>query len=163
MSNPWSGYTTGMASPPAKQPAHRSGALLDHLARRMRLRGESVLTQLELRPRHMVALTVLRDQGGSTQQALSSTLMMDATNIVGLLNDLEARGLIERRRSPQDRRRHLVGLTTAGLELLDKAERALAAAENDALAALDEAQRETLYNLLQQATNGETSCTIADH
>src|SRR5258708_7456008 len=152
-----------MASPPASQPAHRSGALLDHLARRMRLRGESVLTQLELRPRHMVALTVLRDQGGSSQQALSSTLMMDGTNVVGLLNDLESRQLIERRRSSQDRRRHIVDLTAAGLELLDQAECALAAAENEVLAALDEAQREALYNLLQQATNGETSCTIDDH
>jgi DNA-binding MarR family transcriptional regulator len=104
-----------MASAPVNQPTRRSGALLDHLARRMRLQGESVLAQLELRPRHIVALTVLRDQGGSTQQALSSTLMMDATNVVGLLNDLEARQLIERRRSPQDRRRHLVELTTAGL------------------------------------------------
>jgi DNA-binding MarR family transcriptional regulator len=152
-----------MASPPVNQPAHRSGALLDHLARRMRLRGESAMTQLELRPRHMVALTVLRDQGGSTQQALSSTLMMDGTNVVGLLNDLETRGLIERRRSSQDRRRHIVELTTAGLELLNKAECALAAAENEVLAALDEAQRETLYSLLQQATNGETSCTLSDH
>src|SRR5258708_36405880 len=140
-----------MASPPASQPAHRSGALLDHLARRMRLRGESVLAHLELRPRHIVALTVLRDQGGSTQQALSSTLMMDATNVVGLLNDLEARQLIERRRSPQDRRRHLVEMTTAGLELLEKTESALAAAENEGLAALDETQRETLYSLLHQA------------
>jgi DNA-binding MarR family transcriptional regulator len=152
-----------MASAPVNQPARRSGALLDHLARRMRLQGESVLAQLELRPRHMVALTVLRDQGGSTQQALSSTLMMDATNVVGLLNDLEARGLIERRRSPQDRRRHLVELTAVGHELLETTECALAAAENEVLAALDEAQRETLYNLLHQAANGETSCTVGDH
>jgi MarR family transcriptional regulator, lower aerobic nicotinate degradation pathway regulator len=47
-----------------------------------------------------VALTVLRDGGGSTQQALAATLEMDGTNIVGLLNDLEAKNLIERRRPP---------------------------------------------------------------
>jgi DNA-binding MarR family transcriptional regulator len=152
-----------MASSPVNQPVHRSAALLDHLARRMRLRGESVLAELGLRPRHLVALTVLRDRGGSTQQALASTLMMDGTNVVGLLNDLEAEQLIERRRSPQDRRRHVVELTANGLELLGKTERALAAAENDVLAALDEAQREALYNLLQQAANGEGSgsCTEA--
>jgi DNA-binding MarR family transcriptional regulator len=91
----------------------------------------------------------------STQQALSSTLMMDGTNIVGLLNDLEAEQLIERRRSPQDRRRHVVEITTSGLERLGQAECALAAAENDVLATLDATQRETLYLLLQQATNGE--------
>jgi DNA-binding MarR family transcriptional regulator len=150
-----------MGSSSVSRPVARSGALLDHLARRMRLRGESVLAQLGLRPRHLVALTVLRDQGGSTQQALSSTLMMDGTNVVGLLNDLEAEQLIERRRSPQDRRRHLVEITAEGLELLGKAERGLAAAENEVLAALDDAQREALYTLLQQAANGETSCTEA--
>src|SRR3979411_178668 len=104
-----------MASLPViNQPAHRSGALLDHLARRMRLRAESVLAPLGLRPRHLVALTVLRDHGGSTQQALATTLEMDGTNIVGLLNELEAENLIERRRSPEDRRRHVVALTEAG-------------------------------------------------
>src|SRR5436190_24172766 len=103
-----------MASQPAVgQPVHRSGALLDHLARRIRLRAESVLTPLGLRPRHLVALTVLRDHSGCTQQALSATLAMDGTNVVGLLNELEAEKLIERRRSPHDRRRHVVELTEA--------------------------------------------------
>src|SRR6266446_264146 len=118
-----------MASQPVvSQPAHRSGALLDHLARRMRLRTEAVLAPLCLRPRHLVALTVLREGGGSTQQALAATLEMDGTNIVGLLNELEAQQLIERRRSPEDRRRHLVELTDAGAEQLAKAEFALSAA-----------------------------------
>ena len=102
------------SQPVDSQPAHRSGALLDHLARRMRLRAESVLAPLGLRPRHLVALTVLRGRDGITQQALSVTLEMDGTNIVGLLNELEAEDLIERRRSPEDRRRHLVVLTEAG-------------------------------------------------
>ncbi|WP_328868811.1 MarR family winged helix-turn-helix transcriptional regulator [Streptomyces sp. NBC_00287] len=79
------------------------------------------------------------------------------------VNDLEAEQLIERRRSPQDRRRHVVEITANGLELLDKAECALAAAENEVLAALDATERETLYSLLQQAANGEGSgsCTEA--
>jgi MarR family transcriptional regulator, lower aerobic nicotinate degradation pathway regulator len=142
--------------PVVNQPAHRSGALLDHLARRMRLRAESVLAPLGLRPRHLVALTVLRERGECSQQALSTTLEMDGTNIVGLLNELEAEELIERRRSPADRRRHVVELTDSGIALLAKAEFALAAAEDEVLAALDATQRETLYCLLQQATSGDT-------
>jgi DNA-binding MarR family transcriptional regulator len=134
--------------------AHHSGALLDHLARRLRLRSEAVLAPLGLRPRHLVALTLLRDRGGSTQQALASTLAMDGTNIVGLLNDLEAQKLIERQRSPEDRRRHVVELTNAGAELLAKVEVALVAGEDEVLGALDQTQRETLYSLLQQAANG---------
>lgn len=148
--------------PVVNQPVHRSGALLDHLARRMRLRAESVLAPLGLRPRHLVTLTVLRQHGGCSQQALSTTLEMDGTNVVGLLNDLEADGLIERRRSPEDRRRHVVMLTDKGARVLVKAECALAAVENDVLGALDDAQRETLYSLLQQAVTGEpVICTEA--
>src|SRR3984885_7645397 len=140
--------------PEVTQTAHHSGALLDHLARRMRLRSEAVLAPLGLRPRHMVALTVLRDRGGSTQQALAATLEMDGTNIVGLLNDLEAKNLIERRRSPEDRRRHMVDVTDAGAEQLAKVEVALIAVEDEVLGALGETQRETLYNLLLQAARG---------
>jgi DNA-binding MarR family transcriptional regulator len=146
--------------PVVNQPVHRSGALLDHLARRMRLRAESVLAPLGLRPRHLLTLTVLRDRAGCSQQALSATLEMDGTNIVGLLNELEAEKLIERRRSPEDRRRHVVELTDAGAQILAKAEFALAAAENEVLGALDDEQRETLYGLLQLASTG-VSCTEA--
>jgi DNA-binding MarR family transcriptional regulator len=152
-----------MAQPSVvNQPAHHPGALLHHLARRMRLRTEAVLAPLGLRPRHLVALTVLRERGGSTQQALAATLEMDATNIVGLLNELEAKQLIERRRSPEDRRRHLVELTGTGAEQLAKTESALSTVEDEVLGALDDSQRETLYNLLQQAAAGTVlSCTAA--
>src|ERR1700688_3386707 len=156
------GYTCGMAvQPEVTQTAQHSGALLDHLARRMRLRSEAVLAPLGLRPRHLVALTVLRDRGGSTQQALAATLEMDGTNIVGLLNDLEAKNLIERRRSPEDRRRHMVDVTDAGAEQLAKVEVALIAVEDEALGALSKTQRETLYNLLQEAARGsDVSCPL---
>src|SRR5258708_21521749 len=148
-------YTGYMARlPVVNQPAHHPGALLDHLARRMRLRAEAVLAPMGLRPRHLVALTVLREGGGSTQQALAATLEMDGTNIVGLLNELEAKQLIEWRGCPEDRRRHLVEVTDAGAEQLAKAEFALSAVEDEVLGALDDSQRETLYSLLQQAAAG---------
>jgi DNA-binding MarR family transcriptional regulator len=79
---------------------------------------------------------------------------MDGTNIVGLLNELEAEKLIERRRSPQDRRRHVVELTEAGVQRLSKAECALAQVDEEVLSALDASQRETLYDLLQLAASG---------
>ena len=78
---------------------------------------------------------------------------MDGTNVVGLLNELEADKLIVRRRSPEDRRRHVVELTDVGVNQLVKAGLALAAAEDEVLGALDRSQRETLHHLLQQAAN----------
>src|SRR5258708_8927125 len=100
-------YTGRMARlPVVNRPAHHPGALLHHLARRMRLRAEAVLAPLGLRPRHLGALTVVREGGGSSQQALAATLEVDGTNIVGLLNELEARPRIDRRAPPPPRPPH---------------------------------------------------------
>jgi DNA-binding MarR family transcriptional regulator len=131
-----------------------SAALLDHVARRMRLRAEHVLEPLGLRPRHLVALTVLRDGGEVTQQALAEVLALDSTNVVGVLNELEQRELILRRRVPTDRRRHIVELTDGGRNLLARAEFALAAAEDDVLSALSAEQRVALAELLRVAADG---------
>ena len=128
-------------------------ALLNHLARLARARAECALAPLGLRPRHLIALTVLRDHGSGTQQALAAAVRIDRTNLVGLLNELETDGLVTRRRSVDDRRRHIVELTDHGARRLAEAEGALAAAEDDLLGALDSDQRETLYCLLQQATS----------
>ena len=131
----------------------RSAVLLDRLARRMRTRAVAALEPVGLRPRHLVALTVLRDNGGISQQELATTLQIDRTNLVGLLNELEAEQLVERRRSSEDRRRHVVELTQSGRERLVKAEFALSTVEDDVLGALDAAQRELLFDLLQQAAD----------
>lgn len=147
--------------PVVSQPPHRSAALLVHLARHMRVRSEAAIAPLGLRARHLIALTVLRDQRGSTQRSLATTLQIDRTNLVGLLNELEADGLISRRRSSEDRRRHIVELTGEGSKRLAQAEHALAAAEDEVLGALDRAQREELYLLLQQATaEGAPICGV---
>jgi DNA-binding MarR family transcriptional regulator len=142
---------------------HRSSALLDHLARLIRMRAESELEPLGLRARHLVALTVLRATGGvAGQQELAAALGIDRTNLVGLLNDLEAEGLILRRRASEDRRRHIVELTAAGGERLAAAEVAVGTAEDEILGALTTRQREQLFELLQKAAAGRApDCTEA--
>lgn len=156
-----------MSRPPAPATqrcsvTHGCSALLDHLARITRTRAESALAPLGLRPRHLVALTLLRDHGSYTQSLLATTLQMDRTNLVGLLNELENDGLIERQRARDDRRRHIVALTQAGQERLDQAEAALMSAEAEVLSALDERQRETLFDLLRLATGGHVNdCAAA--
>jgi DNA-binding MarR family transcriptional regulator len=148
-------------------------ALLAHLARLARVRAECALAPLGLRARHLIALTVLRDHGSGTQQALAATLQIDSTNLVGLLNELESDGLITRRRSIDDRRRHIVEMTDEGARRLAEAEIALAAAEDEVFSALDGDQRETLHGLLRQATTSHVlecnlpaaalACTTEDH
>jgi DNA-binding MarR family transcriptional regulator len=69
-----------------------------------------------------------------------------------------------RRRSTEDRRRHFVELTDQGAERLAEAEAALAAAEDEVLGALDAEERETLYQLLAQATTSHVvDCSVAAH
>jgi MarR family transcriptional regulator, lower aerobic nicotinate degradation pathway regulator len=118
----------------------------------MRLRSEAALAPLGLRPRHLVALTVLRELEHPSQQSLAATLQLDGANVVGLLNELETEGLVTRRRDPGDRRRHIVELTDAGHDRLAQAEFALAAVENEVLEGLSMTQRGQLAELLRLAT-----------
>src|SRR5215831_8654881 len=60
------------------------------------------------------ALSLLREQPNLSQQAFCEAVHLDPNNCVLLLNALETDGLVERRRDPNDRRRHLVFLTPAG-------------------------------------------------
>jgi MarR family transcriptional regulator, lower aerobic nicotinate degradation pathway regulator len=138
--------------PVVEQPPHLSGALLDLLARHVRVHAESVLGALGLRPRHLIALSLLRDHGSAGQQLLAELLSIDRTNLVGLLNELEEESWIVRRRSAQDRRRHVVELTDSGREKLAHDEMLLAAIENEVFSGLDSGERETLYGLLLKAS-----------
>ena len=138
------------------------GPLLEHLARRMRAASESEIERFGLRARHVIALTLLRDFGERPQADLATLLRIDPTNLVGLLNELEDAGLVERRRSAQDRRRHTVALTATGAERLADIEKTLQDVERQLLSSLDDREHATLYQLLQRAT-GETaeSCSAA--
>ena len=143
--------------PHTARPGGLVGPALDHIARWMRLEAESELVPFNLRPRHVLALMLLRDKGELSQAGLAETFRMDPVNVVGLLNDLESVHLIERHRSAQDRRRHVVVITEAGRRRLEEIERALAGVESRTLSALDSDQLQTLSQLLQLITESLSS------
>src|ERR1700761_1844840 len=87
--------------------------LIDPLARVGRRAADMCMAGC-LRPRHIIALKLLGERGPMTQHAVGVALSLDPSNVVGLLNELEERGLITRRRDPADRRRHIVELSAAG-------------------------------------------------
>jgi DNA-binding MarR family transcriptional regulator len=103
---------------------------------------------LGMRLKAFVALTYLRHQPGMTQRQFGEAVMLDANNAVLLLNDIEAQGWAHRRRDPEDRRRHVVDITPAGLAALERADAALDGLEDDVLAPLSAEERETLRDLL---------------
>src|SRR5882757_9354644 len=137
--------------------------LIEHLARVGRRASESSMAPGGLRPRHLIALKLLSEHGPASQQGLAEALSLDPSNVVGLLNELEERGLITRRRDPSDRRRHIVELSTAGKESLAVAYVRLGLVEDSLLAALSAEERATLYHLLVRAAGTESPpCDATD-
>ncbi|MGD9572797.1 MAG: MarR family winged helix-turn-helix transcriptional regulator [Thermoleophilia bacterium] len=138
-------------------------ALLMHLARVTGRETDAALAGVDgLRPRHLVGLRLLRDHGPLAQAALGEALRLDPSNVVGLLNDLEARGLVARRRDPADRRRHIVELSDEGRATLARAEAGLASVEEGVLRGLTAEERCTLHDLLLRAAGGTLpDCTEA--
>jgi DNA-binding MarR family transcriptional regulator len=102
-----------------------------------------------------MALNYLREHAHASQQALGDGLHLDANTCVLLLNVLEAGQLVERRRDPHDRRRHIVEITPAGQQAVERADRALESVEDQVLAALSADERATLRRLLQRALGAE--------
>ena len=148
--------------------AHQVLPLLDHLARVGRRAAESSMSPGGLRPRHLIALRLLDEHGPSSQQGLADALSLDPSNVVGLLNELEERELITRRRDPTDRRRHIVELSAKGADELTLAQARLSCVEDQLLSALSPAERATLFDLLLRASGvsspacTSTPCIVAD-
>ncbi|HEX4834472.1 MAG TPA: MarR family winged helix-turn-helix transcriptional regulator [Trebonia sp.] len=128
--------------------------LIEQLSRAGRRAYEGCSMVRGLRPRHIIVLNVLHERGPLGQQALGELLTLDPSNVVGLLNELEERGLIARDRDPADRRRHIVSLSPAGREELAASGELFAEVEDIVLAALTPAERATLHDLLSRAVCG---------
>jgi len=136
--------------------------LIDHLARVGRRAADTCGTSC-LRPRHLIALKLLGEHDSLTQHALGAALSLDPSNVVGLLNELEERDLITRRRDPADRRRHIVELSDSGSAELARAYREFGVVEDDLFKMLTTEERATLYTLLSRAVAAlAPSCETAE-
>jgi DNA-binding MarR family transcriptional regulator len=87
--------------------------------------------------------------GQLSQQDIARRLAIDPTVVVGVVDELERRGLVERRRDAADRRRYLLVVTADGLELLAKAERTAQEATDAFLDPLSGPERRQLGALLR--------------
>jgi DNA-binding MarR family transcriptional regulator len=95
-------------------------------------------------------MALLADGKCEAQTSIADLLQLDRSQLVGMLDALEDRDLIERRRDPSDRRRHKVTLTAAGERELAKLRAIVRRIEEEFLTPLDPESRETLYRLLSR-------------
>ncbi|HJU37678.1 MAG TPA: MarR family transcriptional regulator [Gaiellaceae bacterium] len=122
--------------------------LLKRLGFAAKQRALDEYEQTGLGPYHHAILALLDESARETQAEIADALGYDRGTLVGLLDELEERTLVERQRDPEDRRRHLVRLTAEGRRMLGRFRALARRVEDEFLAPLDAEQREQLHALL---------------
>jgi DNA-binding MarR family transcriptional regulator len=108
------------------------------------------LRPLDLRPPEVGVLSRLARAPGESQRALADALGMHAPRLVALIDDLEARGLVEGRRDPRDRRNYAISLTDSGRRTMRQIAAVGQQHEQAVTAALREEERAELASLLRR-------------
>src|SRR6478752_5546794 len=110
--------------------------------------GNAALAPFGLKVRSFSVLALVVGDVRPTQRDLSEFLRLDPSQVVALIDDLEKRGLVERRPDPADRRANVVVATAEGRALHASAAVATAAAERALHGDVDDADRRRLADLL---------------
>lgn len=116
-------------------------AMLAPLTRVLVAREEPVLRAHGISMWGYIVLTGLVEQPVRTQAALAQAINADKSRIIGVLDELQERGLIQRQPDTADRRVHLLSLTAAGDRLRRSVESAIRERETEVLATLPAADR----------------------
>jgi DNA-binding MarR family transcriptional regulator len=103
-----------------------------------------------LKPVDFSVMSVIHHNPGVTSRQLCATLSILPPNLVGLIQSLESRGLIERQPHPTDGRALGLHPTAKGVSLMQQAETTASELEIDASSKLTPSQRQTLVQLLQK-------------
>ncbi|QES21213.1 MarR family transcriptional regulator [Streptomyces venezuelae] len=133
----------------AAHPTDRLGFLLSFRGELTGARIRAALGVAGLHPRNAMTLMQLAP-GAMSQRELAAVMEIDPSQLVAILNELESEGLAERRRDPADRRRHIVEITPAGAEALERVDSAVSAAERELFGDLSVAEQALLRGLLDR-------------
>jgi DNA-binding MarR family transcriptional regulator len=139
----------------AKPPKGRSGAafLLAQLGAHGASQFAARLAGLQLVPAHAGVFRILAATPAITQQALATALGTLPSRLVAIVDELESKGLIERRPHASDRRSYALHLTEKGKAALQSIGKVARDHQQDLLAALSEEEQATLGSLLQRVAD----------
>lgn len=141
-----------MDSPPsAGNPSPRPGGvafLLAQIGFHATSRFAERVGQLGVTPPDIGLLRMIATRPGRSQQSLAADLGVVPSRVVTLVDKIEEKGLVERRRNPADRRNYALYLSEAGQAVMDRMREVGSAHEEEICAALDREQREQLTALL---------------
>jgi DNA-binding MarR family transcriptional regulator len=129
--------------------AHRLGYLFKHAHQRLLELAGPAMAPFGIDGRELAVLSILGADVPMSQQEAAEQLSVDRTTMVALVDALEEKGLVERHRSPSDRRKNIVQLTPAGQKCLRGAGRARDEAEREFLAPLGPAGARSFVQALQ--------------
>jgi DNA-binding MarR family transcriptional regulator len=135
---------------PPEELSGYTGFLLGYLGEKSRRNFIALLEPHGFHPREFGLMTVMAKRPGITQQDLAALARVDPSTMVALLDELEKRGIAERRVDPADRRRRAVYLTADGEEQMRVLQREARKAAKAFLEPLSEEERETLNALLRK-------------
>ncbi len=134
----------------------KAGPLPALLGYRLRLAQQAVFRDFaasvgELSPGRVGILLLLEANPGVTQSGLARAVSLDRSTMVGIVDMLEGRGLIERRRG-EDRRTNGLWLTAEGRTTVARLKRGIQAHERRVAARLSAEERGQLLALLEKLT-----------
>jgi DNA-binding MarR family transcriptional regulator len=140
---------------PPEPLASAPGFLLSWNGQRTAFEFAKAMASVGLRPPHFGVMTLIDAHPGSAQQELVSRSLIDPSSMVAVIDELEQMGLAERRRHPDDRRKHAVHLTARGRRKLERAREVATETAREVFAPLEPGELETLRRLLRKLAGVE--------
>ena len=142
-----------MADMERRSPQTGAAFLLAQLGAHATSRYAARVAELDLDPALTGVLHLIAHEPGQSQQALAAKLGVAASRVVGLLDTLQSRKLLERRRDQGDRRNHALHLTEPGVRLLAQVRAVAIEHEAGLTAGLSRAEHDELTRLLRKVAD----------
>ncbi len=110
-----------VGSPIPSRPPQAVGFLLSQLGFETSVRFGKLMAEVELEPRQFALMRAIEAFDGRPQNSVGEWLRIPPSSMVSVIDHLEARGLVERRLHPTDRRSRTLHMTPLGRDVLDRA------------------------------------------